>query len=128
MAAPRPAWGASETRSCRACPSRGPAPPPCRWPGTTHSPSRPAPANRVPEPRCLLLAEVAGLAIGTAHLSHIGAGERLLQAVAAVAAFGGAPAALLLGDLNAAIEAPELAPFAGWTGAFPEPPRDPARI
>ena len=80
------------------------------------------------EPRCLLVAEVAGLAIGTAHLSHIGSGERLLQAEATVAAFGGAQAAVLLGDLNAAIEAPELAPFAAWADGFSEPPGDRARI
>jgi endonuclease/exonuclease/phosphatase family metal-dependent hydrolase len=36
------------------------------------------------EPRCLLLAEVGGLTIGTAHFSHVGSGERLLQAEAAV--------------------------------------------
>ncbi|HJP71568.1 MAG TPA: endonuclease/exonuclease/phosphatase family protein, partial [Candidatus Limnocylindria bacterium] len=80
------------------------------------------------EPRCLLLASVAGLRIGTAHFSHVGSGERLLQAEAGVAAFGDASPALLLGDLNAAIEAPELAPFTSWTDAFAEPPGDPARI
>ena len=86
-----------------------------------------APAH-IREPRCLLVAEVAGLAIGTAHLSHIGSGERLLQAEATVAAFGGAEAAVLLGDLNAAIESPELAPFAAWADGFSEPPGDRARI
>jgi len=84
--------------------------------------------DHIREPRCLLLAEVAGLAIGTAHFSHIGSGERLLQADATVAAFGAAPAAVLLGDLNAAIDAPELEPFAGWTDGFSEPPGDRARI
>jgi endonuclease/exonuclease/phosphatase family metal-dependent hydrolase len=80
------------------------------------------------EPRCAVLASVAGIRLGTAHFSHIGSGERLLQAAALVAAFGEAAPALLLGDLNAAIEAPELAPFAGWTDAFVEPPGDPARV
>jgi len=80
------------------------------------------------EPRCLLLTELGGLTVGTTHFSHIGSGERLLQAGAAVAAFGGASPALLLGDLNAPIEAAELAPLAGWTDAFGEPPGDPARI
>lgn len=80
------------------------------------------------EPRCLLLATVDGLRIGTAHLSHVGSGERLLQAEASVAAFDDASPALLLGDLNAAIEAPEVAPFTSWTDAFAEPPGDPARI
>jgi endonuclease/exonuclease/phosphatase family metal-dependent hydrolase len=84
--------------------------------------------DHIREPRCLLLADVAGLAIGTAHLSHIGAGERLLQAEATVAAFGGATAAVLLGDLNASIEAPELAPFAAWVDGFSEPRGDRARI
>ena len=80
------------------------------------------------EPRCLLLVETAGWTVGTAHLSHVGSGERLLQAEAAVAAFADASPALLLGDLNAPIEAPELAPLAAWTDAFSEPPGDPARI
>jgi endonuclease/exonuclease/phosphatase family metal-dependent hydrolase len=80
------------------------------------------------EPRCLLLAELDGLTVGTAHFSHIGSGERRLQAEATVAAFDGAEPAVLLGDLNAPIEAPELAPFATWTDGFVEPPGDPARI
>jgi endonuclease/exonuclease/phosphatase family metal-dependent hydrolase len=79
------------------------------------------------EPRCLLLGELPGLRVGTAHFSHIGSGERLLQAEAAAAAFGNGPA-LLLGDLNAAIEAPELAPLSAWADAFVEPPGDQARV
>ena len=82
----------------------------------------------VREPRCLLLAEVGGLTVGTAHFSHIGSGERLLQAEAALAAFGDASPALLMGDLNAAIEAPELSPLAAWADGFVHPPGDPARI
>src|SRR5690606_12001149 len=31
------------------------------------------------EPRCLLLADLGGLTVGTAHFSHIGSGERRLQ-------------------------------------------------
>jgi len=85
-----------------------------------------APAH-VREPRCLLLAEIDGLTVGSTHLSHIGSGERLLQATATAAAFGDASPSLLLCDLNAAIEAPELQPFAGWTDGFAEPPGDPAR-
>ena len=84
--------------------------------------------DHIREPRCLLMAEVAGLAIGTAHLSHIGVGERLLQAETTVAAFEGAPAAVLLGDLNAPIDLPELAPFAGWADGFSAPIGDAARI
>jgi len=84
--------------------------------------------DHVREPRCLLMAEVAGMTIGTAHFSHVGSGERLLQAEATVSAFLSDPAAILLGDLNASIVAPELAPFAGWADAFSEPPDDPARI
>ena len=86
-----------------------------------------APAH-IREPRCLLLGQLGVLRIGTAHFSHIGSGERSLQAEATAAAFEGAPASLLLGDLNAAIEAPELAPFAAWTDAFAAPPGDPARV
>lgn len=84
--------------------------------------------DTIREPRCLLLAEVGGLTVGSAHFSHVGAGERLLQAQATVAAFGDASPALLLGDLNAAIEAPELSPFSGWTDGFEVAPGDPARI
>lgn len=80
------------------------------------------------EPRCLLVVEVGGLTVGTAHFSHIGSGERLLQARATDAAFADAFPALLLGDLNAAIEAPELAPLAAWTDGFAEPPGDAARV
>ena len=82
----------------------------------------------VREPRCLLLGEIDGVTVGSTHFSHIGSGERLLQADATAAAFGDAPTALLLGDLNAAIEAPELAPLAGWTDAFDVPPGDAARV
>lgn len=82
------------------------------------------------EPRCLALASLAGVVVGTAHFSHVGSGERLLQSRAALAAYGDASPALLVGDLNAPIEAPELAPFAaaGWTDGFAEPPGDPARV
>ena len=80
------------------------------------------------EPRCLLIARVGGLAVGTTHFSHVGSGERLLQAEATVAAFGDASPALLMGDLNAPIEAPELAPLLSWTDGFGEPPGDPVRI
>jgi endonuclease/exonuclease/phosphatase family metal-dependent hydrolase len=82
----------------------------------------------VREPRCLLVADVGGLTVGTAHFSHIGSGERLLQSQAALAAFGDASPAVLLGDLNAPIEAPELAPMSTWTDGFAEPPGDPARV
>jgi len=84
--------------------------------------------EHIREPRCLLLADIAGMTVGTAHFSHVGSGERLIQAEATVAAFAGASPTLLLGDLNAAIEAPELSPFAGWTDGFTEPPGDRARI
>jgi endonuclease/exonuclease/phosphatase family metal-dependent hydrolase len=80
------------------------------------------------EPRCLLLAQVGDLLIGTAHFSHVGSGERLLQARAADTAFGDASPAMFLGDLNATIEAPELAPLTTWTDGFAEPPGDPARV
>ena len=83
-----------------------------------------APAS-VHEPRCLLLAEVGGLTVGSAHFSHIGSGERLLQAEATAAAFADASPALLLGDLNAAIETPRArAPdgLDGWVRCAPRRP------
>jgi endonuclease/exonuclease/phosphatase family metal-dependent hydrolase len=84
--------------------------------------------THIREPRCLLLATIEGWRVGTTHLSHIGSGERLLQAQAAVDAFGDSSPALLLGDLNAAIDAPELAPLWAWTDGFAEPADDEARI
>lgn len=86
-----------------------------------------APAD-IREPRCLLLVEVHGWTVGSTHFSHVGSGERLLQATATVDAFESASPALLLGDLNAAIEAPELSPFSAWTDGFDVVPGDPARI
>lgn len=80
--------------------------------------------STIREPRCLLLATVGGLRVGTTHLSHRGSGERGLQAHA----LADAGAQLLLGDLNAAIDAPELVPLAGWTDAFAEAPESDARI
>ena len=84
--------------------------------------------SSIREPRCLLLGEVDGLTIGSAHFSHVGSGERLLQAEATAAAFGDRSPALLLGDLNAAIDAPELAPLADWADGFPVASDDAARI
>jgi endonuclease/exonuclease/phosphatase family metal-dependent hydrolase len=100
-------------------------------PGTAHPAAGVTYANApdsIREPRCLLLAMIGGLRVGTTHFSHHGSGERLLQAQATVDAFADASPALLLGDLNAPIEASELAPFASWTDGFAEPPGDPARI
>ena len=84
--------------------------------------------DTIREPRCLLLADIDGLRVGTAHFSHVGSGERLLQAEAVVSGFGHGSPALLLGDLNAPIEASELSAFATWTDGFDEPPGDDARI
>ncbi len=100
-------------------------------PGTDHPAAGIRYADAPPtirEPRCLLLGRFGELTVGTAHYSHVGSGERLLQAEATVAAFGGTSPALLLGDLNAAIEALELRPFEPWTDGFDVPPGDDARI
>ena len=81
------------------------------------------------EPRCLLVAEHEALTFGTAHFSHVGSGERLLQAEAAAKAFGDASPAALIGDLNAPVEASELGVLAStWTDGFGAPPGDDARI
>lgn len=86
-----------------------------------------APAT-IREDRALLVVDVDGLTVGTTHFSHVGSGERRLQADATAAAVDAGPGpALLLGDLNAPIDAPELAPLRDWTDGFREPPRDPAR-
>lgn len=89
-----------------------------------------APAT-IREPRCALIAEIGGWTIGSAHFSHIGSRERALQAAKTVDAFAGAIPSVLLGDLNAAIESPELAAFAAWTDGFAAagvPPRDERRV
>lgn len=86
-----------------------------------------APAT-IREPRSLLLAELGGMTVGSAHFSNVGSGERRMQAEATAASFATDRPALLLGDLNAAIESPELAPFANWTDAFESPARDETRI
>jgi endonuclease/exonuclease/phosphatase family metal-dependent hydrolase len=76
-----------------------------------------APAS-VRERRTILVADVGGLTVASTHFSHIGSGERALQAEATVAAMRHATHALVLGDLNAPAEAPELAPFASWVDGF----------
>ena len=92
-------------------------------PGTDHAAAgiRYAEAPEgIRERRTLLLAEVGGVMVGSTHLSHVGSGERAMQADATTAAFGDAAPAVLLGDLNAAAGAPELAAFGGWIDAFTE--------
>ena len=81
-----------------------------RWAGVTWAEAPPT----TREPRCAVLATVDGLRVASAHLSHVGSGERLLQA-AALAASG---VDLLLGDLNSPLDHPAMAPFTGWTDAF----------
>jgi endonuclease/exonuclease/phosphatase family metal-dependent hydrolase len=77
-----------------------------------------APAT-IREPRCLLLCELdlvdgRRLTVGSTHLSHVGSGERRLQAEAIAGFVAGASDQLVLaGDLNAPIEAPEVAPLLG---------------
>jgi endonuclease/exonuclease/phosphatase family metal-dependent hydrolase len=80
------------------------------------------------EARCALLGSLGELRVGTAHFSHVGSGERLLQAEAAAAAFGDASRAVFLGDLNATIDSAELSAFATWTDGFGTPPDDDGRI
>lgn len=68
------------------------------------------------EPRCLLVCEVehaAGVVtVASTHLSHVGSGERRLQAEAVALALRDVPLPLvLLGDLNAPIESDELSPL-----------------
>ena len=83
------------------------------------------------EPRTLLLAEIAGMTVASTHLSHVGSGERMLQAAATTAALAANRPALVLGDLNAPIEAPELAAFSAWGDGFAAagiPPGDERRV
>jgi len=83
------------------------------------------------EPRTLLVTDVAGIAFVSTHLSHRGSGERSLQATATAESVGPARAAVVLADLNAPIEAPELAAFSSWTDGFAVagvPPGDDRRV
>ncbi len=84
--------------------------------------------STIREPRTLVLADLDGPQVGSAHFSHVGSAERRLQAAAVDGAFADDRPALLLGDLNAAIDAPELTPLAAWTDGFDVPPGDPRRI
>jgi endonuclease/exonuclease/phosphatase family metal-dependent hydrolase len=52
------------------------------------------------------------------HFSHIGSGERLLQASAMAEQLTGTERGILLGDLNAPIESRELAPLRRFGDAF----------
>jgi endonuclease/exonuclease/phosphatase family metal-dependent hydrolase len=85
----------------------------------------------VREPRCLLSADLGALTVGVTHLSHNGSGERALQVAAVDRGLRGGPT-VLLGDLNAPIEADELAALRDeWTDAFAAagvPPGDARRI
>lgn len=74
--------------------------------------------DTIREPRALVLVGVAGLTVGSVHLSHIGAAERELQVASTLAAFGEGGPALLLGDLNASIESPELGALSAWVDGF----------
>ncbi len=88
------------------------------------------------ERRCLLRVEVDGptgpIAVVLTHLTHVGSGQRRLQADALARSLEAQPGpAVVAGDLNAAIEAPELASLGGaLTDAFSVagiPPGDPQR-
>ncbi len=84
------------------------------WAGLRYADAPPT----IREPRCAVFASVdttaGAVRVLSAHLSHVGSGERRLQADALVAS----DAELVLGDLNSWLELPELAPFADWTDAF----------
>jgi endonuclease/exonuclease/phosphatase family metal-dependent hydrolase len=92
--------------------------------------------STIREPRCILVCEVelpSGVAtVASTHLSHVGAGERRLQAEAVALALRDVPLPIiLLGDFNAPIDRPELAPLRDRMvdafAATDTPPGDPAR-
>lgn len=80
------------------------------WAGVTYDDA----PSTVREPRCALVATIAGIRVASAHLSHVGSGERLLQA----RALADTDAELVLGDLNSPLDAPAMSPFTTWTDAF----------
>jgi endonuclease/exonuclease/phosphatase family metal-dependent hydrolase len=74
-----------------------------------------APAT-IREPRCALVCEVQlpwGVGcVASTHFSHVGSGERRLQAAALALAVRDVPLPLIvLGDLNATIQSDELGPL-----------------
>jgi len=91
--------------------------------------------NGAREGRCLLRVDVDGprgpLSIVSTHLTHVGSGQRRTQAEAVAAHVAQQGSVVLAGDLNAAAEAPDLAPLtATLIDPFAEagvPPGDPRR-
>jgi endonuclease/exonuclease/phosphatase family metal-dependent hydrolase len=88
------------------------------------------------ERRCLLRVEVDGpggpLSVVGTHLTHVGSGQRRLQAEAVAALLAARPGPVVVaGDLNAPIEAPDHAPLTtGLADAFEAAgiaPGDPGR-
>jgi endonuclease/exonuclease/phosphatase family metal-dependent hydrolase len=90
------------------------------------------------EPRCAVGGRVAAggaeVAIVTTHLAYAGSGQRAAQADALVSiADDQRPPVVILGDLNAPIESPELRSLTSWSGvvdafeAVGVPPGDPRR-
>ena len=84
------------------------------------------------EPRCVVGGHVGGVTVATTHLTYIGRAQRGRQAEALAAVFAGtAGPAILTGDFNAAVDAPELTSLGvGFTDAFAAsgvPPGDPGR-
>ena len=69
----------------------------------------------VREPRCAVGGRLAGEGVGVSivntHLTYAGSGQRRAQAEAAAQIAGGLGPVIVAGDLNAPIEAPELAPL-----------------
>lgn len=72
------------------------------------------------EPRCVVGGRVGGVTLATTHLTYIGRAQRASQAEAVAAVLAGTTGpAILTGDFNAAVDAPELASLgAGFSDAF----------
>jgi endonuclease/exonuclease/phosphatase family metal-dependent hydrolase len=84
------------------------------------------------EPRCAVGGQVDGVAVMTAHVTYIGREQRRAQVAALAELVASRPGpAVLTGDLNAPIEAPELASLGGVVddafAAVGVPPGDPRR-
>jgi endonuclease/exonuclease/phosphatase family metal-dependent hydrolase len=72
------------------------------------------------EPRCVVGGRVGAISIATTHLTYIGRAQRARQAEAVAATVAGTTGpAILTGDFNAPVDAPELASLeAGFSDAF----------
>jgi endonuclease/exonuclease/phosphatase family metal-dependent hydrolase len=71
------------------------------------------------EPRCVVGGTVSGVIVAATHVTYIGRAQRRAQVGAVAAAIGAREGpAIVIGDFNAPVDAPELEPLDAMTDAF----------